>query len=88
MKTYIVFEDDVPAQEKRIHEVKEDQTPEGDISIIKLIIACITEKGFIWKLSQALKYALRYFDSYRGEGSSDVLLFRGTKNFDKIWRKK
>ena len=57
------------------------------LSLIKLLWACITEKGFRWKLEETIKYALKHHDCYRGSNSSDVMLFTNTKNFDKIWSK-
>lgn len=57
------------------------------ISIFKLIIACLFEKGFFWKLTETIKYALIHSECYRGLNVSDVLLFKNTENFNKIWIK-
>jgi hypothetical protein len=57
------------------------------IKPLRLFWAIIFEKGFLWKLTETIKYALIHSEFYRGRNASDVLLFTNTKNFQKIWRK-
>lgn len=67
-------------------EVFESPVPEGQLNKWSLIKAVLFEKGFLWKLRETIKYALRWHDCYRGSGASDVILFTGTKSFDKLWK--
>ena len=78
----------IPEKDKwDIEEAIEDNTyDKKEISLFKLIIACIFERGFFWKLTESLKYGLRHSDCYRGNGASDIILLRGTKSFRKIWK--
>lgn len=58
-----------------------------NISKYRLIWAILTEVGFLWKLTETIKYALMHYDTYRGSCASSVMLFEGTKNYEKIWIK-
>jgi hypothetical protein len=57
-----------------------------EISIWRLLVALIFEKGFKWKLQETIIYAIVHHNAYRGDGSSNVMLFENTKNFWKIWK--
>jgi hypothetical protein len=87
-KKYIVYFDSKNERIESCKSVYQDNVPEHKLSIIKTLWACLTEKGFLYKFTQTLKYALRHADCYRDDGSANVFLFQMTKNYDNIWRKK
>jgi len=69
------------------HGCFESGTPKGELNKWKLFYYILFEKGFLWKLTETIKYALKHHDCYRGDCSSDVMLFRNTKGYEKIWNK-
>jgi len=65
----------------------ESGTPKGNLNKWKLFYYILFERGFLWKLTETIKYALTHYDCYKGACASDVLMFENTKGFDKIWEK-
>jgi hypothetical protein len=82
---YIVYQDSNDSSPK-IHKEYEDNVPLTEISKLKFIWYFLTNKRFVWKLTETIKYALRHHDCYRGNGSSEVYLFTKSKEYKKMWR--
>jgi hypothetical protein len=59
---------------------------EKEISIWRLLIVLIFEKGFKWKLKETSIYSIIHQNDIRGDGSANVLMFENTKGFQKIWK--
>lgn len=84
---YVVYENH-KGLKPDVHRAYEDHVPKENLSKIKLILAIIFDKGFTWRLSQVVKYGLCHHDCYRGNYSSDVLLFKVCDSYPKIWKKR
>jgi hypothetical protein len=87
MKKYIVWDRTDEGESKPdVREAVEAVVPKERINVFKLCWYLIINKRFRFFLEETLKYALRHSDSYCGEGASDVILFRHTKAYGKIWK--
>lgn len=83
---YIVFGYKTPNQ--KVEQAQEDEVPEGEISLIKLIWYMLFERRFKYELTETIKYALRHHYSYRGTGASEVMMLQNRKGYSRIWKKK
>lgn len=56
------------------------------ISVFRLILGLLFEKGFAWKFVETIKYALVHYEEYRGAFASDVILLIRTKTYNKLFK--
>jgi len=85
----VVFGYDKPSQKVEMAYVNERWLDwKMKLNKFQLIKAILLEKGFIWKLGETVKYALLHSDSYRGDNSSEVVIFENSDSFEKLWYKK
>lgn len=62
----------------RVYKAYEHEIPYGTkIKFFSLCWKYLTDKKFRWLFTETLLYALRHYHCYRGEGSSDVIMFDG-----------
>jgi len=86
-KKYIVYIENGKVDHS--HEAEESYAFEDkEISRFKLLLAIITDNHFARYMADVLRYAIRHYESYRGNGAADVVLFQVSKKYNKIWKDK
>ena len=75
MAKYIVYKEEGADHCSSIKEASEMDIPFKKINTIGFVLLYITNRRFRRFLRDTIFYSIRHYDSYRGTGASDVLLF-------------
>ena len=73
-----------------IGSVYEADVPKGHLKPFRALFMLLFNKKLRGLFNETVKYAVRHHDSYRGTGSSEVILLVGLydKEFESLWTRK